>query len=49
MRKKKIRPLYASFLDRLDKDDDGGNFTTADERHETLRIAKTFYDKEAGR
>ena len=38
MRKKKIRPLYASFLDRLDKDDDGGNFTTADERHETLRI-----------
>ncbi len=47
--RKIMRPLYAEFLDRLDKDDDGGNFTTADERHETLRIAKTFYDKEAPR
>ena len=47
--KGRIRPLYAAFLDRLDKDDDGGNFTTADERHEALRIAKTYFDKEAPR
>eukprot|EP00505_MAST-04D_sp_SCG-Rhode-Island_P004042 Stramenopile-MAST_4_protein_4042 len=44
-----IRPLRLEFLDRLDKDDDGGNFTTADERHEVLRICKAYYDTELPR
>ncbi len=44
-----VRSAYASFLDRLDKDDDGGNFTAADERNEVIRISTSFYDKEAPR
>ena len=42
--RKKVRPAYAAFLDRLDKDDDGGNFTAADERYEILRISRSYYD-----